>query len=58
MLAKFQYMRGTLTRTCEEQLRVSEEVINSSKFTDQVHQIVEKAAGKLKKDTGMLYYTG
>lgn len=44
-------------RTCEEQLKETERLINDPGFTDRVGKIIYKAKEKLK-DEGVIYYTG
>jgi hypothetical protein len=57
VLGYFRANKNSLARSCDEQLKVSVDLINDANFKDRVHAIVAKAATKLKSD-GVLYYTG
>jgi hypothetical protein len=50
--------KGKFERSCDQQLKRSEEIINSHEFTDRIGALVDRSKAKLRKDSGAIYYTG
>ncbi|KAK4222286.1 SGNH hydrolase-type esterase domain-containing protein [Podospora fimiseda] len=47
-----------ITRSCEEQLSRTQDIIESDEFSDTLDRVVEAAKKKLKANSGRIYWTG
>ncbi|KAF1998640.1 SGNH hydrolase [Amniculicola lignicola CBS 123094] len=57
LLLWFEKNKHKLTRTCDDQIKASTDIILSSKFASNVGLLIDEVKKKLKKD-GVIYYTG
>jgi hypothetical protein len=57
LLASYQANKEKFSRSCDEQLTISEGILKSPEFTSRIGTLIDKSKEKLRKDSGAIYYT-